>query len=147
MGNCKVRRNANLAGLFALGFLLLTSSAKAQSTEATYVYVGPQFNMANGQPASIASNLTGFIKLSKPIPPNLVQFGPCCNLELEEYGRLSVESFSFTANGFGTITDQTPCGSGTVGDCSQFRVNTDANGNIVEWWINVDESETSSMDI
>jgi hypothetical protein len=105
MGNCKVRRNAYLAGLFALVFLLLTSSAKAQSTETTYVYVGPQFNMANGYPVSLSSNLTGFIKLSKPIPPNLVQFGPCCGEELEEYGRLSVESFSFTFGRTGILDD------------------------------------------
>jgi hypothetical protein len=130
MGNCKVRRDAYLAGLFALVFLLLTSSVTAQSKETTYSYAGPP-----------PGNVTGFIKLSEPLPPNLIEFGPNSINEFDEYGRLSVESFSFTANGFGTVTDQTPCGSGTALDYSAFRVNTDANGNIVEWWIYVGEFE------
>ncbi len=114
-------RLAAQVGLLLAGLFCFTSVALAQQT--TYVFQSVAFTVfSNGASCPPTCQLTGSFTVSQPLPPNInlpvdTIFGP---------GTFTPISFSFT-NGIQTITDKNSGGG------SGFAVNTDANGNIVQW--------------
>ncbi len=136
-------KGLKLAVLIAAA-MISSSYASAQST--IYFFVGTPFNVF--QPIPVYNNgvlvdpgiaptcpptcrIEGVITVAQPLPPNFSQ-------DVDGDESLTVQSFTFT-NGLATVTDK---------DATYwwFTANTDANGNIVKWFVNI-ESEALGIEL
>jgi hypothetical protein len=112
-------------------FGLFSSASVTLAQQTTYSFTGVPFTtFALGNTCPPTCTITGSFTVSQPLPPNI-------NLPvatIDGSGTFTPESFAFT-NGVETITNATAKDSG-------FAVNTDANGNIVQWNFYAENSAT-----
>jgi hypothetical protein len=133
MEGCPSKVIASALSLIVLGCILTVCNAAAQDTTTSYLFVGSPFNNCavspNGQVNHIncpkGSHLTGGFTLAQPLPANYVSpngiGGP---------GDFTPESFCFS--------DGTTTISGS--NSGRFSADTDANGNLSQWSIRVDDA-------
>ena len=124
-----LKRRVVQLSLPLLGLFIFAGVAQAQQT--TYYFVSVPFTIfALGASCPPTCRITGSFTVSQPLPPNI-------NLPvgiIDGSGTFTPTSFTFT-NGVETITNTTASFSG-------FAVNTDANGNIVQWNFYAENSAT-----
>jgi hypothetical protein len=115
-----LKRRVVQLSLPLLGLFIFAGVAQAQQT--TYYFVSVPFTtFSPGTNCPPTCRITGSFTVSQPLPPNI-------NLPvniIDSSGTFTPTSFTFT-DGVRTITNTTATISG-------FAVNTDANGNIVQW--------------
>jgi len=118
-------RASRLQFAFCLGIaLLLPCIVKANTT---YTFTGVRFNQFSGTTCPPTCNITGSITLAQPLPPNI-------NLPV---GQLAGSTSNFTPLSFSFTDGVTTATNLTCPNDNIFNANTDANGNITQYGINV----------
>lgn len=133
-----MKLSLRFASVVVLAALIGWLAPCARADSITYTYTGNPFpadalygSYVTGcadVPVTGACAIDGTFTLSAPLGDNLTG--------VESYTQTAVESFSFT-DGFNTLTDSTP------DSYSSFYFDTDANGNIIAWNIEISLNDGS----